>query len=525
MLTNINTAKVQSETEERYEFLQKLEDNYIALGLQGEFENAKEKKFRFSAKDFRGHNGDRFAAPRLPTTPKVNGQDVGFDPELWKAEKNSGMPKRFRVAGEKKGTYKAKYVTFGMIFEHYVVSSLASRLVGKVHEIQVIYHGFNDSAGAAHDMNIASFPIKKSKFFPVLKKAYTSNKGLSIEEFIDLTIENVLENEKSEGYGIVGTSMGTRRALNKIYGYGDAFPNPMFVLPKIKIQFSLKPGSNKMGSTAASELTSLPILRIEISDEAAGPQNYAKRFLKAREEGGLYFGITRPVRPQSYFDSQYSKGLVGMNHGFYNAIGEELIKPFLIETPQRVIDLIKSKGKNDAIKEDVIDLIKDVAYYINGTNDAVKQLLKLSYPTITYGSLNTGVTSAKIASKKSGDEKDLAISRRNKQQKSIEDGKLDEAFEEELVFMTHPVDVSIETIGCPFFNFLQKYYIDFGTNTSIDNVYTVKNISHTIAAGQFKTSVDFTVSDNQYQYGSLYKSASKIITQAIAMLQFQGQAD
>ena len=53
----------------------------------------------------------------------------------------------------------------------------------------------------------------------------------------------------------------------------------------------------------------------------------------------------------------------------------------------------------------------------------------------------------------------------------------------------HPVDCSIETIGCPLWDFGQQIFIDFGTGTTVDNIYAVVGIDHTIAPGEFKTSV------------------------------------
>jgi hypothetical protein len=59
-----------------------------------------------------------------------------------------------------------------------------------------------------------------------------------------------------------------------------------------------------------------------------------------------------------------------------------------------------------------------------------------------------------------------------------------------------PVGVSIETFGCPYFSFAQFYFIDFGTNTNIDNVYAVTAIDHTIEPGKFNTSVKLTWADS-----------------------------
>ena len=44
-------------------------------------------------------------------------------------------------------------------------------------------------------------------------------------------------------------------------------------------------------------------------------------------------------------------------------------------------------------------------------------------------------------------------------------------------------------MGCPLWRFGQQVFIDFGTGTTADNVYSVTGIDHSIASGEFKSSV------------------------------------
>jgi len=43
-------------------------------------------------------------------------------------------------------------------------------------------------------------------------------------------------------------------------------------------------------------------------------------------------------------------------------------------------------------------------------------------------------------------------------------------------------------MGFPMMTRGQQIFIDFGTQTSLDNLYTVKTVDHEIQAGSFKTS-------------------------------------
>ena len=50
-----------------------------------------------------------------------------------------------------------------------------------------------------------------------------------------------------------------------------------------------------------------------------------------------------------------------------------------------------------------------------------------------------------------------------------------------------PSTVSLDIMGCPFIDRGAQIYIDTGTGTDLDNVYTVNNITHSVKSGEFLT--------------------------------------
>ena len=44
-------------------------------------------------------------------------------------------------------------------------------------------------------------------------------------------------------------------------------------------------------------------------------------------------------------------------------------------------------------------------------------------------------------------------------------------------------------LGCPFISIGQEFYITAGTNTTLDTIYHVESLSHTLSEGNFKTTV------------------------------------
>jgi hypothetical protein len=58
-----------------------------------------------------------------------------------------------------------------------------------------------------------------------------------------------------------------------------------------------------------------------------------------------------------------------------------------------------------------------------------------------------------------------------------------------------PAQLSMNVKGCPLIEPYQEYLVDFDTGTSIDNVYSVIQVTHNISLGKFDTSLTFTPID------------------------------
>jgi len=75
-----------------------------------------------------------------------------------------------------------------------------------------------------------------------------------------------------------------------------------------------------------------------------------------------------------------------------------------------------------------------------------------------------------------------------------------------------PTSLSIETFGCPLFNFGQQIFFDFGTGTTADNIYAVVGIDHTIGPGEFKTSVKLIQLDTWGKFESMIDTVDSVLT-------------
>ena len=247
---------------------------------------------------------------------------------------------------------------------------------------------------------------------------------------------------------------------------------------------SLLPASND-GST----MTGKSLLKLEFFDNAHSPAEGFKGLLQALSEGSLFY--------PSYFTQDYDP-----HYRFLPNHGDPIYEQQL--TFSHMLDSIDT-DTIDAIKGDssILPVIKntfpvldpaagDNPQIISAGAQQVKEVVTSAYPTIVYGSEATGILSAKISSRKDPRAIELAIVKRD----TLLNAQKGSAPATEITTEVYPVECSFEAIGCPLFMFGQEFFIDFGTGTNIDNLYTVLNVNHKLVAGEFSTSVDLIQGDS-----------------------------
>ena len=72
-----------------------------------------------------------------------------------------------------------------------------------------------------------------------------------------------------------------------------------------------------------------------------------------------------------------------------------------------------------------------------------------------------------------------------------------------------PVTLSLDTFGCPYINFGQQFFVDFQTNTSIDDIYAVSGVSHSLSPSEFKTQIKLTPLNKLGQFRSMTDSLNE----------------
>ena len=141
-------------------------------------------------------------------------------------------------------------------------------------------------------------------------------------------------------------------------------------------------------------------------------------------------------------------------------------------------------GKNKD-EESIRELIDKLSF------GEMKEYIKRNVPTLVYGASTSTVKSLSVSANTSGDLANvLMIEAYGGLQNGQVDGQsYDTSFEEVVVF---PNTVSVGMLGMPMISRGTTLFIDFGTNTSLDGIYTVTSVSHNIGPGEFSTTLQLS---------------------------------
>lgn len=121
----------------------------------------------------------------------------------------------------------------------------------------------------------------------------------------------------------------------------------------------------------------------------------------------------------------------------------------------------------------------------------VKHMIMSRNPTIIHGSSTGVVNSIKVQSNTASDLSNILMVESYAQSNEGEQ-EVEEGFDETVLI---PTTVNLELMGFPMLSRGQQIFIDFGTQTSLDNLYMVKTVEHSIEPGSFKTNAVLTATN------------------------------
>jgi len=383
------------------------------------------------------------------------------------------------------------YVSLGKLFANLVFVPLLD--TGKFHEIQVSWGMFNKDAGAMYDWNIAQFPIDLHDLKVVMREHLKTNHQMTVANFVSFINKYFMEDHGNQAFGmreIYSTrsredrtqrkaktnamrkkpsllSDKTNSILKKIYASATTKKEAHFAPPKLGIILEavpeiVDPTDDPNSGPTGVERT---ILRVHIYDNVCQTYPYYSSILNESSNESL-----KLLRDAA------DNGENGSDKAWSDVHDRAMELGIVVD-----VDLAKETVGKTNVKG-----IPLSCYRVKGGFQAIKEFVMVGVPSIRYGQEASGILSADVSSESDGLMSRIMMDRMGKVGGSSPGHETDLG----LPLQTSPVKVSIETLGCPLWKMMQEIFIDFGTGTTVDNIYRVTSVTHKIEAGQYTTSVE-----------------------------------
>ena len=469
---------------------------------------------------------------------KFNKLSDGYDPFLitedkWKRMKSEagfsdGTPHNLlNVIGEYNAKYKPKdaitkdlgiqkkIISFGKLFSVFMGEALFS--IESIDEFQVFFYPLNDKCGPASYVNVAEFPIDLPVFLSQYKD-FVENKGsevITIEEFIQLVVNAQFSDQRALGYGFLLQGIfepydpkSKDAKLVKITGQAklDAAMLNMgsFVMPQIEMYVEtthekfkdFKPvdilryyesysssGDKKLGGDMVKK-----ICRIHIYDKTVNAYKGATHILKS---GGAGQGN----------DTTYVE-IEGKDADAWIRAHEN------IDDVQKIIQAYQDEAKivvNGVSREKSVQLNASKI----STNEDIKRLVSKMIPSLIVGMNATGILEASLSSKQDPLLTSAQLLGHNSTKKPS--GMPSGAGMGGLPLRVIPASLTLRTVGCPILNYSQLFFVDLGTGTTLDNVYGISGLTHTISPGKFDSSLTMSFYDAYGKYESAHSKLAGMV--------------
>jgi hypothetical protein len=397
------------------------------------------------------------------------------------------------------------YVSFGKLLATFVGVPVC--VAGFYDDVQILCYNFNDKASYMRNRNIATFPIPISDLKTELEKALESVMNMTIQGFINFMNTYFLSDQAAPAYGFQGMYKSrddddrAQRQLNSQYeedgaalfakeqnilkhAYNNeagsgAETSLEFKMPTLQMYMETVPC--QVDSTGSSGGPAKTILRIHIFDSQNTSYSSLKSMLDAVQDKSLGM-ITPAAIAASREGAPSPEEVADVQTALAKAVDQGLLEIYPPTT---------SSSSSGAFEN-------GQRYRIKGGLPNIKSFLMNSMPSVRYGQEASGIMKASLQSMS-----DPALATVN----MIRTGEGPEdpvgARKSGLPTRVAPMQLSLDTIGCPLWNFGQQIFIDFGTGTTVDNIYAVVGIDHNMSSGEFTSKVKMVQLDSYGKFESL----------------------
>jgi hypothetical protein len=412
-------------------------------------------------------------------------------------------------------------VTFGKLFAQYFGAVSRNLVEGAtVQEVQVVFYNLNSQAGNVAGINIAEFPMEMASVEEAYARRIAEARGenMTFSMLIEIVRESQFSNIQHPAYGfrdlympdkdgklVVKDQRSSDELSNRIaqnFGNGGTFKQPVIEFyietgytglpPEYRSTDLLNQYELAAGAVVNSEIASLrKILRIHIYDKNAIPSPVVSKILN-NPGGYTKMSITELVESLKTNNKYTIKEL------------EEITKK--ITSAGENIEQVKA-ALSEAIGNDPSAVSKVEGFFeqLNfkadsgvSSFDKVKEAISAVVPTITLGTNASSIESLTFSTQQDALMSTIFMQRNSKGMSNPTMPNGNGAGD--LPLRVVPGALSMTSLGCPALEYMQQFFVDLGTGTTIDNLYNVTGLTHTITPGKFTTQVKFSFADAYGQY-------------------------
>lgn len=421
-----------------------------------------------------------------------------------------------------------KFVSFGKIYVANIIPAFLEAnpdlKADPDAEIQVFFYSLNDHCGPVSSQSIAEFACDIGRFaYQIDDQLKSSNKhDLTIDEFSKLLIRSQFGDMRSVGYGKL--ARGLYKAFDPVKPAAEIWKenpsyeshllawqaeNPAFAPPMIETYIEYLKGSDTDNEKFSSSnihsrvadkkngtTRKISIVRFHIYDRQASSKLMFRKFVEFSgqpEIGELDEGEFRQRIKKNAKDNINKEQIQAFLNEFKNAEGSKTKV-----SRERELEIGKKLGITFNSPGGINTPLK-VNRKLFGKG-GIRESLHMLAPTLQIGSNGSLITGVTVASKSDDLAAAAFLSRQHlnggsESNNSLGSGLVGLEQAGGLPIRTLPASLSITCLGTPIAKPFQSYFVDLGTGTTLDNLYTCTNVSHQFQQGKFITSMTFMYDD------------------------------
>lgn len=396
--------------------------------------------------------------------------------------------------------------SLGTLITAFVAKPLAALKTGdnpKFKEVQVYFYNFNNKASWMSHCNISQFPVQTKYFVReygrMRMESVSRTVNMSVNDFLNFIATKIVDDVMNPAYG-----------LDQVYRYngeGEVVQrsertfdhdmrdkmqsanighHPDFVPPQVTFEMEALP--------VAGSSNNETILKIHIFDKACSPNNPYRELLTLATDNVLGVLSAYPGDPTQ---RQANEDLARQNQqdihelqqnwgNLHRAVVQEV-------TNLGLINPVDNRTVTPAGSQQYTE------YRFSGGPQKLKEYIMKGMPHIIYGAMGTTIKTATL-----GSQSDPALNTINIQ-RSLNSSPVQPNGQQPggVPLSVYPVELNMTSLGCPILRYGQEIFVDYNTNTSIDNMYYITGLQHKIEAGSFETTIKFTAVDAFGRYRNL----------------------